>query len=33
VAAAERIFLDRLRDGLAISETEAREIEQAVPGL
>jgi len=33
VAAAERIFLGRLRDGLAISETEAREIEQGVPGI
>jgi uncharacterized membrane protein YebE (DUF533 family) len=33
VAAAERIFLGRLRDGLAISEAEAKEIEQSVPGL
>jgi uncharacterized membrane protein YebE (DUF533 family) len=33
VAAAERIFLGRLRDGLAISEDEAREIEQGVPGI
>ena len=33
VAAAERIFLGRLREGLALSEAEAREIEQGVPGL
>jgi uncharacterized membrane protein YebE (DUF533 family) len=33
VAAAERIFLGRLRDGLSISEADAKEIEQGVPGL
>lgn len=33
VAAAERIFLGRLRDGLALTEVDAREIEQGVPGL
>ena len=33
VAAAERIFLGRLREGLSITEAEAREIEQGVPGL
>jgi uncharacterized membrane protein YebE (DUF533 family) len=33
VAAAERIFLGRLRDGLGLSEAEAKEIEQGVPGL
>jgi uncharacterized membrane protein YebE (DUF533 family) len=33
VAAAERIFLGRLREGLAIPDDVAREIEQSVPGV
>jgi uncharacterized membrane protein YebE (DUF533 family) len=33
VAAAERVFLGRLRDGLAISETDAKEIERGIPGI
>jgi uncharacterized membrane protein YebE (DUF533 family) len=33
VAAAERIFLGRLREGLELSEQDAAEIEHGVPGL
>ena len=33
VAAAERIFLGRLREAMQLSEDEAREIEKSVPGI
>jgi uncharacterized membrane protein YebE (DUF533 family) len=33
VAAAERIFLGRLREGLSIPDDVAKEIEQSVPGV